>query len=206
MNKEEIPNELDEREMKIPKYAGRVKVASAKGERRISQEAEIGVWIDTYNDIFSDFDSRPFLHRALSDDFLLEMKRASRDKPTGGIELHILAPAKIRSFAQETLIMRRMQEHFRRHHTKLHEEIKAIKKRGIILAFIGMIMIFFATYLSSLEFKGFWTHLLIVIFEPGGWFSAWTGLDQFFYTANERKPDLDFYEKMSQCEIKFSSY
>lgn len=204
---EEIPSELEESEMKVPRYAGRVKAVVAKGaSRNVPPEYEIGVWIDTYDDIFSDFDSRPFLQRALSDDFLLEMKRASRDKPSGATELKILAPAKIRSFAVEAMIRKRLKEHFRKHYLRIENEIREIKRRGLKMILGGMFMIGIATYLLSLDVKSLWKNFLVVIFEPGGWFLGWTGLDQFFYSINEKKPDLEFYEKMANAEIEFASY
>ena len=39
--------------------------------------------LNSYDGLFSDFDPRPTEQRALSDDFLLEVKRAARDKEIG---------------------------------------------------------------------------------------------------------------------------
>ena len=50
------------------------------------------------------------------------------------------------------------------------------------------------------------TDLLLVLLEPVGWFTVWFGLEQVFYAANSKKEDLDFYKKMSNCEIKFTQY
>ena len=47
------------------------------------KKSEISLSLDNYDDIFSDFDPRPFSQRALSDDFLIEAKKASRDKVSG---------------------------------------------------------------------------------------------------------------------------
>lgn len=200
----EIPVELDDKEMKIPRYAGKIKSIRGRGEKM--RDSEIGVWINTYDDIFSDFDSRPYSQRALSDDFLLEMKRASRDKPGGEIELIIFAPEKMRSFSHEALIKRRLIEHFRRHHTMLHHQLGAIKRKGIWLSIFGVLMILGATYISSFRFESLLKNLGIVIFEPGGWFLAWTGLEHIFYKGDTIKPDLDFYEKMSNVQIDFKSF
>ena len=41
---------------------------------------EIRMQLEKYNDIFSDFDSRPYSEKALSDDFLAEAKKASFDR------------------------------------------------------------------------------------------------------------------------------
>lgn len=50
------------------------------GIKEIIDKAEISLVLDTYDDIFSDFDPRPYGERALSSDFLDEAKKAARDK------------------------------------------------------------------------------------------------------------------------------
>ncbi len=66
--------------------------------------SEISIILDTYDDIFSDFDPRPYSERALSDDFLIEANKASRDKASGQIELIFLIPQKMRNIESENLI------------------------------------------------------------------------------------------------------
>ena len=56
------------------------------------REGNISLILDDYNDLFSDFDPRHYSERALSDDFLAESKRASRDKPAGSLEVKFLVP------------------------------------------------------------------------------------------------------------------
>ena len=41
---------------------------------------DIPLVLDSYDDIFSDFDPRPYSERAMSGDFLLECKKASAEK------------------------------------------------------------------------------------------------------------------------------
>jgi hypothetical protein len=43
--------------------------------KEIPDVFEISIWLDSYNDIFSDFDSRPFSERTVSDDFLSEVRK-----------------------------------------------------------------------------------------------------------------------------------
>ena len=168
-------------------------------------KSEISLLIRDYNDIFSSFDPRHFGERSLSDDFLMEAKRAARDKK-GIYELRFLIPKVHRNFEHEVVIKRRLREHFRRHFHMVHEESSAVKKKGIYMAVAGAVFIFAASGLASIENGSFALHFFETLLEPAGWFTAWTGLDQFFYTANEYKSDLEFYKKMADAEIKFSSY
>ncbi len=169
------------------------------------EKSEMSLLIKDYNDIFSSFDPRPFSEKALSDDFLQEAKRSARDKK-GVYELRILVPKIHRNFEHEAMIKKRLKEHFRKHHRLLEEEVSDVKKGGWAKAFFGVIMIFCASYLSSLSSSNLGIHFLTIMLEAGGWFTAWTGLDQAFYALKEKKPDLDFYNKMAEAEVKFSSY
>lgn len=168
-------------------------------------KSEVSLLLKDYNDIFSSFDTRHYSERSLSDDFIIEAKRAARDK-RGIYELRFLIPKNRRNFEHETTIKKRLREHFRRHFNILGEEVDAIKKKGLVMALLGVAFIFIASYLYGFEKPTFAINFFRTLLEPAGWFTAWTGMDQLFYTAYEHKTDLDFYKKMSDAEIKFSSY
>ncbi|MCX6799039.1 MAG: hypothetical protein NTW59_03025 [Candidatus Diapherotrites archaeon] len=182
------------------------KSALAQQQQKLLQLSEISLWIDTYDDIFSDFDPRPYSQRALSDDFLLEAKKASRDRASGNIELRFLVPTKIRNPEQEGLIRKRLHEHFKKHSKELTQEVHTTRRNGIAMAFVGMLMVLGASYIYPEESTSFLQRLLFVVLEPGGWFMTWMGLDGIFGAESQKKTDLDFYRKMSKCEISFQSY
>ena len=48
-----------------------------KNPKNNNLDYSISLWIDSYDDIFSDFDPRPFSARNISDDFLYEVKKTS---------------------------------------------------------------------------------------------------------------------------------
>jgi len=93
--------------------------ASEPGRSAPPPSSAISLWIDDYDDIFSDFDPRPFSQRALSEDFLAEAKRAVRDRREDVPELRFLVPAPVRNLAGEATIRKRLREHFRRHADRL---------------------------------------------------------------------------------------
>ena len=175
-------------------------------KKKLLRMSEISLILDTYDDIFSDFDPRPFSERAMSDDFLLEAKKASRDLPSGKIELKFLIPQKERDQSQENIIRKRLREHFIRHHQRLEQEVRRLKIKAAINAISGVLMIMLATFLSTIPDSALWVHLLIVILEPAGWFTAWTGLEHYGFAREERNEELIFYHKMMQAEIIFLPY
>lgn len=168
---------------------------------------EISLLLDTYDDIFSDFDPRPYGQRALSDDFLLEAHKASRDKPSGKIELQLLMPAAQRNAQQENTIKRRLREHFRRHALLLAKEKHQQIKQGIFFTIAGVLTMFLTTLVMfTQQTKNFLFSFLVVLLEPAGWFLFWEGLRQAIFEHKSIQPNLTFYEKMSKCDIYFSSY
>jgi hypothetical protein len=171
------------------------------------KKSEISIWLDTYDDIFSDFDPRPFSQRALSDDFINETKKASRDKASGSIQLSFLVPKTLRNTSNESLIRKRLRDHFKKHHQLLHDEIKQQRKKGYLLLMVGIFIMFTSTFLLfEYPNKSLVISFLVTLFEPAGWFLFWEGMSEVIFRSTTKKPDLEFYEKMIKCDILFFEY
>ena len=180
-----------------------------KKDKKVLELSKISLWLDEYNDLFSDFDPRPYSEKALSDDFLSELKRATVDTTKGKIELNLLIPQNKRSFNEEKVIKKRLREHFKKHENSLKQEVKEIKNTGLKFALAGVIIMIAATYISVVaenKISSFLYHLIIVLLEPAGWFTFWEGLYQIFFAHKEKQPNLEFYKKMTVCDIYFHSY
>jgi len=174
-------------------------------KQHLLSKAQISIMLKSYDDIFSSFDPRPYPQRALSDDFLIEAKKAAIDKE-GNPELSFLIPKNTRNLNDEVIIKKRLRDHFKRHANLIEKEIHDIKRSGIRMAMIGAILIVIASVLSFFEEQYKWLHFLIILLEPAGWFTGWTGLDEIHYSVREKKPDFNFYNKMSNAEITFHTY
>jgi hypothetical protein len=175
--------------------------------QKLVELAQISLILDNYDDIFSDFDPRPFSQRALSDDFLLEAKKASVDKPSGQIELKFMIPASERNSGIEATIKKRLREHFKRHAEQLQQEYKKFVRQGIHFVSIGMGFMVLTAIILYMNKKGnFIANFMIILLEPASWFLFWEGMRQVIFESKEKKPHVEFYEKMSTCEIKFMSY
>jgi hypothetical protein len=154
---------------------------------------DISIWIDGYDDIFSDFDPRPYSDRNISDDFLYEVKRVARESDFIVSELKLLIPGKSRNPETEDMIVKKLRRHFRKSYMHFSQSLRNEKKRGILLLAAGSFMLFTATYFSFMSFSKIYIHALFVILEPAGWFTSWTGLEAIFFTPKTRKQELDFY-------------
>ena len=69
--------------------------------KRLLQMSEISLWLDTYDDIFSDFDPRPYSQREMSEDFLKEISRRYLEGKHGRFEVHFTIPSSERDLKAE---------------------------------------------------------------------------------------------------------
>lgn len=185
--------------------SAKTETPAEKTQESSLREGNISLILDNYEDIFSDFDPRPYTERAMSDDFLAECKRAVRDKTTKeGIELRLLVPDKLRKPAEEAKIKKRLKDHFQKHYNTKQKEQKTERKHGMLWFLAGVTLITASAMFYDKE--GFLFSLIVVVLEPAGWFTTWSGLDKLFSKMLNKQPDIDFYEKMAKVEIKFHSY
>jgi hypothetical protein len=176
-------------------------------QKELLKKSEISLWIESYDDIYSDFDPRPNYQRALSQDFLDETKRAVRNDEGDKTQLNILMEEKLRDKKEEDIIAKRLEEHFQKHYHLQRKERLKIRRKGIIFIILGILFLFLAAFLIF-EFsrQTNWVNFLLVVLEPAGWFFAWEGLNVSIFRAGDITPDYEFYKKMSTCEVKFDSY
>lgn len=175
-------------------------------KKKLLSKSELSIWLDTYDDIFSDFDSRPFSERTLSDDFINEAKKMAKEKSTGVIELKLLMPSHQRQKNTEEIIIKSLHIHFRRFAHLLQEEMKQARKKGFLLSVLGVSIMICAVYLAGISEKNFLINASRVIMEPAGWFFVWTGFDHIFYESRKKKPEFNFMNRMAHAEIKFLSF
>jgi len=182
------------------------KTALEEETQKILEMSEISLWLDNYDDIFSDFDPRPYSLRSLSDDFLLEAKKASRDKDANRLELRFLISQEHRDPKVEATIKKRLRDHFTKHSNQLEKDMTKVRNRAIIALLLGVTLMLAASYLDSLNLEFFAARFLFVMLEPAGWFLTWFALDRIFYSPELKKAEYEFYKKMVKCEIMFISY
>ncbi len=175
------------------------------------KQGNISLVLDSYNALFSDFDPRQFSERALSDDFLYECKKATRDQE-GIAELRLLVPLQLRKINEENKIKKRLKEHFRKHYHDEEKKIKSIRRKGIYWFLIGSVILTISTFLYEFkpqfinQFIKFLYNFLVIISQPAGWFTLWEGLDMIFIKSKDQVPDFAFYKKMSNANIYFLNY
>lgn len=164
------------------------------------------MWLDSYNDIFSDFDPRPFQERMLSDDFIAEAKKACKEKSTAIRTFSLLLPQSVRNETDEKHIAARLSIYFNHAYQQIHAEAEEVKRKGIYFILTGISLMLIASYISFLKSDKYYVHIMLVLFEPAGWFMLWAGLDHLIYSLQKTKSDLKFYSTMANAQFDFASY
>ena len=166
---------------------------------------EIDLWIDCYDDVFSDFDLRPFSARNISDDFLHEVKKVSHESDAPVNELKLLMPQKARNEAFEAIITKRLHSHFVKNQHYFLKKKRTARKKDFLFICAGIAMMTCASLVSSAKSSYFLMHTLLMIIEPAGWFLVWTGMGNIIESMRVEKPELDFYNKMLKSKVTFLS-
>jgi|ERR1017187_3751222 hypothetical protein len=193
---------METKEKKITK----IEDTPADDMQKVAASHEVSIWLDSYDDIFSDFDPRPHSERSLSDDFIKEAKKVSREKFLKINELKLLIPEGKRNLEQESVIIKNLHANFTRHYDYLFHRSGKIRRKGILFILIGIPFMAAASYLSYLNSPTLFYNTLRIILEPAGWFFVWTGFDHIFILPNTKEGDINFYSLLAKTKIHFLSY
>lgn len=181
-------------------------------ERKPEQEARplMGVMIalDTYEDIFSDFDTRPFSERGLSDDFLKELLRRTLETPKRELEVLMVMPQTLRKEKDENTIKSRLRKHFSKEVKRIEEKRNGKRRHGYAYFAMGGVLLMLEVYLieqaeSISKFLFAFSQAFIL---PAGWFLAYTGLEKILQPYGEDAADYEFYKKLQGAAYRFTSY
>lgn len=173
-------------------------------KQRLDDINAISIAIDTYDDIFSDFDPREIDHRELSEDFIIELLRRHRTDPRGKYDVVLVAPKIISDQNTEKKITSRLTHFF---HAKFTQDIKIINQirlRGLIFIVIGMALLMslvFVTYYRALD--RLMIELAGIVFMPLGWFGVWEGFGQIVDRPLKLQREAEVFKKLSKAVYKF---
>lgn len=182
---------------------GKVNIA---GKKIVHPGTEVSLWIDSYNEIFSDFDPRPFSERIISDDFVVQVKRVTKEKNDTISVLKLLLPEGTQNEDSERIIRKRLQTYFSSISDQLQSEMQKTTRKGYVFTVIGVTTMIIAGYIAYLQLPGFTFKLILTLSEPAGWFLLWTGLDLLISLSSIKKSESRFYRRMENIHVEFGSY
>ena len=167
--------------------------------------AELSLWLDYYDDIYSDFDSRHYLKRRISEDFLFELRNALKYRKERIHDFLLLLPQDRRNEQNEKMIVSSLKDFFNEQFHFSAEKSRRRLKRGIIWGIIGILVIIVDSLIGYQKNNSFPVASLRVILEPAGWFLLWSSLDFLLYDLHELKDEREFFRELAEMSVHFKS-
>lgn len=202
MAPEKKPEEKKEDKKQLEEKRAREKATQEWLDRL--EVKEISIWLDNYDDIFSDFDPRPYTTRELSADFLKEVNRRYMETRTGVLEVRFLIPQNERDEDTEEIIKKHLRAHFHSAYREVLRRLDEEKRNGLafILAGAGVIILqqVIHMYVGNDIPSSFFEILMV-----GGWFATWTGMDKYFFSSQKDRQELEMSERLCKAEFIFIS-
>jgi len=165
--------------------------------------AALELWLDDYSDIYSDFDSRLYTKRRVSEDFVEELKRAFAHRDEFTTDLVLRIPVEKRDQSQEPFITESLYTFFKKRRSA-YELMFNKKRAGSWLMLLAGILVMGAGSVVTFTIEhSVISQVLRVILEPGGWFFVWTGMDSLFYDLKGIKKEKKFYTDMATLHWHF---
>lgn len=173
-------------------------------EDHIKDIQEISIAIDSWDDIFSDFDPSPLEQRILSEDFLLELKKRYRETRRGNFIVTIYAPQILKDEASERIVIKRLKQYFKFRHLATQKEINDRMRLGAIFVVMGILFLATLTLIANFNVLSKLTiELLGIILMPLGWFGIWEGFSRIIEPAPLLKQELELFLKLNKASFKF---
>jgi len=165
---------------------------------------EIDIAIDTWDDIFSDFDPSPFSERTLSEDFIVELKKRYRETRKGNFAVAIFAPASLKDPKAESTVIQRLKRHFKHRSLQRQKEIIAIRIKGVIFVLVGIGFLTFLTLAAYYKlFSNLTVEILGIVVMPLGWFGIWEGFSKIVDTSPKALREETLFKKLSTAQYRF---
>jgi len=175
-----------------------------KTKQRIQDLKEIAIVIDSWDDIFSDFDPRPLNERTVSGDFIDELKKRYRDTPTGDFVITICAPIKLKDKESEHMVTHRLKKHFHQLFLNKKRILVRVRIRGSIFVLVGICSLSFLVMAKYFRFiNELSIEIASIILMPLGWFGFWEGLSKLIDTSPAFLQDETFFDKLSKTTYQF---
>lgn len=166
----------------------------------------VNIALDTYDDIFSDFDPSPYSTRLLSDDFLKELQKKYTERQRGEFEVRFTVPAAQRNPKTEALIKKRIKNYFEQILKNTEYEMQKKKKKGIVYILVGFLLLAGQMYLSTFYDGGnYFVRLIEIILVPAGWYGMFEGIANFLETPASLENQYKFYTKLKNANYIFLS-
>ncbi|MCX6773444.1 MAG: hypothetical protein NTY68_00400 [Candidatus Micrarchaeota archaeon] len=162
---------------------------------------EIILALDSYDDIFDDFDMQDYIERAISADFVnILNNRIKKINIKEKISIVLTVPKEKREKNTEEIIAKRLNTHFANMAMYWKDKEKEIDSFASRLVLLGAIF-FIVGQILIRHFVPFFDEYLII----PAWMFSFYGLDKFINEKPKAGVKKQFYELISHAKMDFQS-
>lgn len=165
-------------------------------------EKNIKLAIDSYKDLFSDFDISPFEERSISLDFKEALKSKTIEPKVEQLKITLSIPMKERNNKDEQIIIKRLNRFFTQKYNNYSKRMNIRRFNGLKYILMGFFFItltfIFETFFTDL-FPLYVANIIMIL----GWFGIWTGVEKIIDAPYELITKKEMYKSFSKAKIKF---
>jgi len=162
---------------------------------------QVIIALNSYDDLFSDFDIRGYDERPFSRDFLDELNlRMIKLDSNEKIEVTLLVPEGLRNESNESVILKRMSGFFSDRYAHYRRKNKNTIIKSAVFVIIGLLLMFIANFFTEKIPAAFGDFLLIP-----SWYFVWSGLEQFVESREGIKDKIRYYSKLTDVVKMFKN-
>ncbi|MEM3364245.1 MAG: hypothetical protein QXS93_01915 [Candidatus Micrarchaeia archaeon] len=162
----------------------------------------IDIALESYEDLYSDFDISHYSKRELSEDFVKELiKRTSGEYDTKELQITLSIPSSKRDPTVERAIIRRIRQHFAKRVESYTSEIHSYQRRGIKYIVAGALIILLDVFTPKESYP-----LLSAMFSilmVAGWFGVWTGIAKIVDEPAQMSAQKRIYSNLASAHYVF---
>lgn len=174
-----------------------------KHQKLLSQTSHVGLAIDGYDDLFSDFDPRPYQERELSEDFLTELRRFFYHKSPEYLDIVLLIPRKHRRAHDEQIVKKRLHIHFQKKYRTSKKGLKHATLSNLLRVSLALLIMILTGLLAVHAGQVLWRNILKVMLEPASWWLFWTSIDNLLAARRQVRDELQYFHRLAECKIVF---
>jgi hypothetical protein len=174
-----------------------------KHQKLLSHSSRVGLAIEGYDDLFSDFDPRPYHERELSEDFLTELRRFFYHKSPESLDIVLLIPASRRRARDEKLIKKRLHIYFQKKFRSTQDGLKNVMLWNALRVVLAMSIMIVTGILAVHAGQIIWRNILKVMLEPASWWLFWTSIDNLMEARKKVRDELRYFQRLAECKIVF---
>ena len=167
--------------------------------------ATLDLWLDDYSDIYSDFDSRQYLKRRVSEDFVDELRLSFAHKEAFVSDIILQIPAGKRDDTQEPFIAESLHTFFKRQQASTDKLWRRKRSGSWLLVIGGIIIMTTATFVTYKVPHSLFSQVIRVVLEPAGWFFVWRGLEGLFSDLKKLTKERKLYSELATLNWRFKS-